>query len=331
MKARRQPEYKDIVIAHSLIQRITMQTPLINFPVLDEHVGGSVYLKAENMQRSGSFKFRGALNKLTSIPKIDRQNGVVACSSGNHAQGVALAAKLLGIKASIVMPADAPKIKIQNTQNYGAEVILYDRVKEDREKIARSICKKTNGILVHPYDDAKIIAGQGTSALEVLEQLENRGVEADNYLVCTGGGGLTAGSALVLSEKSPTTKLYTVEPTEFDDHARSFISGNREQNKKLSGSICDALLALSPGELCFEINKSRVSRGLVVSDIEVASAVSYAFEKFKLIVEPGGAAGLAAVLAKKLAVKGQTTVVVLSGGNIDPEMLNKCLNSDEKH
>ena len=325
------PEYSDVTSAYKRIESNIIKTPLLNFPVLDEQVGGQVFLKAENLQRSGSFKFRGALNKLLSIPQGDRHNGVVACSSGNHAQGVALASKLLEINACIVMPADAPSIKIENTRSCGSEVILYDRAKEDRDQIAQSICEKTGRILVHPYNDSKIIAGQGTSALEVLEQLDQVGEKADNYLICAGGGGLTAGSALILSKISPQTKLYTVEPVEFDDHLRSFKSGNRERNKKLSGSICDALLANSPGELSFEINKSKVFGGLTVSDSQVAFAVSFAFRNLKLVVEPGGVAGLAAVLANKLAVNGQTTVVVLSGGNIDSEMLNKCLNSDEQH
>ena len=323
------PEFSDVLSAQKRINAKVTRTPLLNFPVLDEQAGGKVYLKAENMQRSGSFKFRGALNKLLSLSEIDRQNGVVACSSGNHAQGVALAAKLLGINAQIIMPADAPLIKIQNTKSYGAEVKLYDRVKEDREEIASSICKESGRILVHPYNDLEVIAGQGTSALETLKQLEKREDSVDNYLVCAGGGGLTAGSALVLTEKSPRTKLYTVEPVDFNDHARSFVSGNLEKNQKLSGSICDALLAVTPGEMSFEINKSRVAGGLVVSDSEVASALTFAFKRLKLVVEPGGVAGLAAILANKLELKGQTTVVVLTGGNVDPEMLIECLHLSE--
>ena len=327
MNNQKLPEIYDVVSAYSCIQRTVIKTPLLNYPELDERVGGRIFLKAENLQRSGSFKFRGALNKLLSIPKIDRKSGVIACSSGNHAQGVALAAKILGINACIVMPADAPTIKIQKTLNYGGDVVFYDRIKEDREEKARLISKESGRIMVHPYNDPKVIAGQGTSALEALEQLEVRGKNADNYLICTGGGGLTAGSALVISERSPKTKLYTVEPAEFDDHMRSFVSGNLETNNELGGSICDALLAPSPGELSFKINKSKVTSGLVVTDQQVAAAVKFAYYELKLVVEPGGAVGLAAILANKLDVKGQTTVVVLTGGNIDTEMLNNCLGS----
>ncbi len=323
-----EPVFADVLQAAERLDPVANRTPLLNFHVLDDNVGGRVFLKAESMQRTGSFKFRGAYNRLSMIPPQERERGVVACSSGNHAQGVALAAKLLGMRARIVMPSDAPEIKKQRTEADGAEIILYDRETEDREAIAAEICRQSGATFVQPYNDPGVIAGQGTSALEAFDQLEKLGLSADNYLVCTGGGGLTAGSALSLQARSPSTCFFTVEPEGFDDHARSFQSGRREKNERAGGSVCDALLAPTPGSLGFPINKGCVEEGLVVSDEEAMAAVAFAFQELKLVLEPGGAVALAALLFRKIDVTGQTSIAVLSGGNVDGDILMRCLQAD---
>ncbi|MEP3277336.1 MAG: threonine/serine dehydratase [Stappiaceae bacterium] len=321
------PCFSDVLDAADRIAGVANQTPLLNFKVLDEEVGGRVFLKAESLQRTGSFKFRGAFNRLSMISPEKKALGVVACSSGNHAQGIALAARLLGVSAKIVVPADAPEVKKRRTAADGAEIILYDRENEDREEIAEALCKESGATFVHPYNDPGVISGQGTSALEATDQLAKLGLTADNYLVCTGGGGLTAGSAIAIQAKSPATNFFTVEPEGFDDHARSFVSGRREKNAQAGGSICDALMAPTPGSLSFPINQSVVEEGLVVSEQDAMQAVAFAFRELKLVVEPGGAVALAALLSGKIDAKGQTSTAVLSGGNIDAETMMKCLDT----
>jgi threonine dehydratase len=244
----------------------------------------------------------------------------VAFSSGNHAQGVAAAAQLLGMPAVIVMPADAPRPKRERTAALGAEVVLYDRASEDRQAIARAIAEERDAALVPPYDDPLVIAGQGTAGREIVEDLAARGLVPDVVAVTASGGGLTAGIALAVKARSPRARLYTAEPEGFDDHARSFKSGRRERNAALTGTICDALMAQTPGELTFAINRVLVSEGAAVSDQEVAAAVAFAFRELKLVVEPGGAVALAALLSGKIDVKGKVAVAVLSGGNVDPEL-----------
>src|SRR5262245_415090 len=315
----RLPTAADVDAAAQRLKGVALRTPLVASPVLDALTGGRVFLKCETLQRTGSFKFRGAYNKLSSIPQDRRAGGVVAFSSGNHAQGVAAAAQLLSMPAVIVMPRDAPRPKRERTEALGAEVVLYDRAREDREAIARGIAERRGATLVPPYDDPLVIAGQGTTGREIVEDLAAQGLVPDLVAVTASGGGLTAGIALAVKARLPQARLYTVEPEGFDDHARSFKSGQREKNAALSGTICDALMAQTPGELTFEINRVLVGDGAAVSDQEVATAVAFAFRELKLVVEPGGAVALAALLAGKIDVRGKVAVAVLSGGNVDPE------------
>jgi len=314
------PTAADVEAAVQRLKGVALRTPLVSSPVLDALTGGRVFLKAETLQRTGSFKFRGAYNKLSSLPLAQRRGGVVAFSSGNHAQGVAQAAKLLDMPAVIVMPRDAPRPKRERTASMGAEVVLYDRASEDREAIARSIAAERGAVLVPPYDDPMIIAGQGTAGAEIVEDLAALGLKPDTVIVTASGGGLTAGVALAVKARHPDTRLFTAEPQDFDDHARSFRSGRRETNAALSGSICDALMSPSPGKITFEINRALVGDGLIASEDEVARAVAFAFRELKLVVEPGGAVGLAALLSGAVDVKDQVAVAVLSGGNVDPEL-----------
>jgi threonine dehydratase len=293
---------------------------MISSPALDAVTGGRVFLKAETLQRTGSFKFRGAYNRLSTIPLDRRVNGVVAFSSGNHAQGVAAAATLLNMPAVIVMPSDAPRAKRERTVALGGEVVLYDREREDREAIASQIAASRGAVLVPPFDDPLIIAGQGTVGREIVEDLAGRHLTPDVVLVNASGGGLTAGIALAVKDAVPAAQIYTAEPTGFDDHVRSFASGRRERNARVTGSICDALMAPSPGRLTFEINRELVGQGVSANENEVGNAVAFAFRELKLVVEPGGAVGLAALLAGKLDVRAKTAVAVLSGGNVDSDL-----------
>ena len=325
MSAKVLPTFADVDLAADRIRGVAVRTPLINAPVLDERLRARVFLKAETLQRTGSFKFRGAYNKISSIAPERRAGGVVAYSSGNHAQGVAAAAKLNGMRATIVMPADAPLAKRQRTQALGAEVVLYDRDREDRAAIAHKIADERGATLVPPFDDPLIIAGQGTIGREIVEDLSTLGLKPDLVLVGCSGGGLIAGTALGVKARVPDAVFYAVEPAGFDDTLRSFASGNRERNARMSGSICDALLTDQPGEITFPINRALVGQGLTVTDEEVARAVRYAFEELKLVVEPGGAVGLAAMLAGKVELAGKIVAGVLSGGNVDAEMFGKLI------
>jgi threonine dehydratase len=319
----RLPTAADVDAAAERLAGVALRTPLISSPVLDALTGGRVFLKAETLQRTGSFKFRGAYNKLSSLPPERRRAGVVAYSSGNHAQGVAAAAKLLDMPAVIVMPRDAPRPKRERTAALGAEVVLYDREREDREAISRSLAVVRGAVLVPPYDDALVIAGQGTVGREIAEDLARLGHRLDCVIVNASGGGLAAGIALAVKARAPAARIYTAEPAGFDDHARSFKSGKRERNATLSGTICDALMAQTPGKLTFEINRALVSEGVTASEQQIAEAVAFAFRELKLVVEPGGAVGLAALFSRKLDFAGKTAVVVLSGGNVDPELFSR--------
>ena len=311
------PGLTEIHAAAEKLAAVAVQTPLLQAPALDRRTGGHVLIKAEMLQRTGSFKFRGAYNKISRIAPALRHKGVVAFSSGNHAQGVAAAAQLLNTPATIVMPADAPAIKIENTRGYGASVVLYDRDTGDREAIAAEIVARTGATLVRPYDDPDIIAGQGTIGLELVRQAEALGCRLDLVLTPCSGGGLMAGCATAVKALSPQTRLMTVEPQDFDDMARSLASGHRQTNKPGRRSICDALMSPTPGVLTFRINQRLTEAGLAVSDAEVQQAMAFAFRELKLVVEPGGAVPLAAVLSGKVEAAGQTIALVLSGGNVD--------------
>ena len=322
---KRLPSFADVDLAAQRIKGVAVRTPLINAPVLDERLGARVFLKAETLQRTGSFKFRGAYNKISSIPADKRAGGVVAYSSGNHAQGVAAAARLLGLRATIVMPSDAPLAKRRRTEALGAEVVAYDRVREDRAAIAHKIAEERGATLVPPYDDPLIVAGQGTIGREIAEDLAALDLRPELVLIGASGGGLAAGVALGLKARVPDAVMYTVEPEAFDDTRRSFASGRREKNEQLTGSICDALLTATPGEVTFPINSRLIGQGETVSDEEVAAAVRFAFEELKLVVEPGGVVGLAAMLAGKVDLRGRIVVGVLSGGNVDAALFAKLI------
>jgi threonine dehydratase len=319
------PTAADVDAAAARIKGVAVRTPLLNFAVLDERLGARVFLKAETLQRTGSFKFRGAYNKISQIAPEKKAAGVVAYSSGNHAQGVAHAAALLGVPAAIVMPKDAPLPKRQRTAAFGGEVVLYDRDTEDRAAIARALCEKRGATLVPPFDDPAIIAGQGTAGREIAEDLAALGVKPDLAVIGASGGGLAAGITLALKARYPALPVYTAEPAGFDDTLRSFQSGQRERNPKMSGTICDALMTETPGVITWEINCKLIGQGVAATDEEVGRAVAFAYRELKLVVEPGGAIGLAALLAGKLDVKGKVVVAVLSGGNVDPELFCKLI------
>ncbi len=321
------PTAADIEKAAKRLAGVAVRTPLVSAPVLDEAIGARVFLKAETLQRTGSFKFRGAYNKVSSIPPDRRAGGVVAYSSGNHAQGVAAAARLLGLRATIVMPSDAPRAKRERTLALGAEVVPYDRDREDRAAIAKKIVAERGATLVPPYDDPLIIAGQGTIGAEIVEDLAKLSLEPEIVVVGASGGGLAAGISLGIKARVPSAKFYAIEPEGFDDTLRSFRSGKREANARMSGSICDALMSNTPGELTFPITRELIGQGTTVSDSEVARAVRYAFNELKLVVEPGGAIGLAALLAGKLDVKGKIVVGILSGGNVDAELFARLIGT----
>jgi len=319
------PTPSDIIEAANRLAGHAVRTPLLSAPLLDDAVGCHVLVKPEMLQRTGSFKFRGAFNRISMIPPADRQKGVIAFSSGNHAQGVACAARDFGIQATIVMPADAPRIKVDNTRAYGAEVVLYDRYREDRARVGRELAEKTGATLVKPYDDPGIIAGQGTVGLEIAEQAAELGRKPDIVLVCCGGGGLVSGTALALSEYLPAADVYSVEPVGFDDTARSLVAGERLENAPGATSICDALLASTPGELTFALNSRFLKGGLQVTDAEAMHAMAVAFRTLKVVAEPGGAVALAALLSGRVDVAGKTVAVVMSGGNVDPERFREAL------
>ena len=315
--------YDDIVAAAVRLADVRIHTPLFNNAALDEQTGGQVWLKPECLQRTGSFKIRGAYNRLSELSDDERRAGVVAWSSGNHAQGVAAAAAMLDVHAAIVMPEDAPQAKLDNTRRLGGEVITYDRYTGDREAIAREIAAERGAALVPSYDHPAIIAGQGTVGLEIAEDAVRDGIEIDQVAIPCGGGGLSSGLAIALRHHFPSAGIYAVEPVDFDDTARSFDTRNRETIDPNARSICDALQTPSPGELTFAINRHLLRGVPLVSDDEVCSAMRFAFREFKLVVEPGGAAALAAVLSGKIDTRGKTTVVVLSGGNVDFELFSK--------
>jgi threonine dehydratase len=310
----------DIDAAAAVLKPYAVRTPLLSPPVLNERIGTRVFLKPEMLQRTGSFKFRGAFNKLSSIPMAARGGGVVAFSSGNHAQGVAAAAKILNMQATIVMPADAPLSKRERTKAYGAEVVLYDRDRDDREVIARDIAGPRGATLVRPYDDPLVIAGQGTVGREIVDDMAALGLAPDIVVAPASGGGLVAGVATAIKARHPQAMVMVAEPEGYDDHALSLRLGRRERHHAEGRTICDALMAAIPGEITFAINGQLLTQGIVASDDEVGDAVGFAFRELKLVVEPGGAVGLAALLAGRIDVSGKVVVIVLSGGNVDADL-----------
>ena len=300
-------------------------TPLLSSPFLDEIARRRVLVKAECLQHTGSFKYRGARAALSAMDPAVRARGVIAFSSGNHAQGVARAAGEYRVPAVIVMPADAPALKIANTNALGAEVVLYDRANEDRDAIGARLAEERGLTLVKPFDEPQVIAGQGTTGLEIAAQAAEAGVSEADVLVCCGGGGLTSGIALALAADAPGLRARPVEPAGFDDVKRSLESGQIERNPALAGSICDAIVTPSPGEITFPLLKAHCGPGLAVSDDDCLAAMVAAFTRLKLVIEPGGAAALAAALSQPEALSGDAVIVVATGGNVDADLFAAAL------
>jgi threonine dehydratase len=315
----------DIQAAAERLRGQAVVTPLLESAALSDRLGGRVFVKPETLQLAGAFKFRGAYNRLSQFTDEEKARGVVAFSSGNHAQGVALAADRLGMPALIVMPADAPSVKVDATRGFGAEIRFFDRFKEDREAIAAEIAAERGMIVVPSYDDLDIIAGQGTVGLEIVAQAEAAGAVLDRVLCPIGGGGLIAGTSTAVKALSPATQVWGAEPAGFDDTRRSLGSGHREVIDPEARSFCDALLAPTPGVLTWPINNRTLTGVAAVTDEEVAAAMRWAFANLKLVVEPGGCVALAAALSGKIDLKDQTAVIVLSGGNVDPAVFKQVL------
>jgi threonine dehydratase len=311
------PTFEDVLDAAGRLDGAAVKTPLITNAALDAATGAKVFVKAECLQRTGSFKFRGAYNRISRLAGEELQRGVAAFSSGNHAQGVAAAAALMGTPAVIVMPSDAPKAKVEGTRAWGAEVVLYDRRTQSREEIGARIAAERGAILVPPFDDLHVIAGQGTVGLEAAQQLQDLGETADLVLAPASGGGLVAGIGLAFGALSPATEIFAVEPEAYDDHAQSLKAGRPVAVTPDADSRLDALLSPAPGALTFAVNGRRLAGAVGVSDAEAMAAVAFAFRHLKLVLEPSGAAALAAVLAGKAKVAGRTVLVVASGGNVD--------------
>ncbi|WP_299656133.1 threonine/serine dehydratase [uncultured Tateyamaria sp.] len=304
-------------------------TPLLNSPFLDDIAGRRVWIKPECLQHTGSFKFRGAWSALSALDEGTRSAGVIAFSSGNHAQGVALAAQMHGVPSVIVMPSDAPALKIENTRALGAEVVLYDRGSEDRDIIGAQLAEERGLTLIKPYDEPQVIAGQGTTGLEIAEQAAAVGVVAADVIVCCGGGGLTSGIALALEADAPGLRVRPAEPEGFDDVTRSLRSGGIERNSAVSGNICDAIITPQPGDLTFPIMQRLCGPGLVITEDEALHAMALAFLRVKVVAEPGGAAALAAALCRQDQIEGDDVIVTISGGNVDPALFQRALDTLE--
>ncbi|MBL8557447.1 MAG: threonine/serine dehydratase [Hyphomonadaceae bacterium] len=315
------PVFADVDAARTRISPYIKRTPLLTNAVVDARAGASIFLKAESLQRFGAFKARGAFNRIASFSDVERRNGVLAFSSGNHAQATAGAARAFGVPAVIVMPSDAPKVKIDNTRALGGEVVLYDRVSEDREAIGAEIVAARGLALVRPFDDPFVIAGQGTVGLEIAEDLD----DLDIAFVPSSGGGLASGVALALTARFPQVRVYAVEPEGHDDVVRSLASGRREVNAPGVRSFCDALLSDRMGVLPFAIAQEKFAGALAVDDAAVAEAMRVAFREYKLVLEPGGAIALAAALSGRIDIKGARVAVIASGGNVDPDLFARVL------
>ena len=313
-------DFSNIEKAYKIIKDEVIRTPLITNEYINNQVKGKIFFKLENLQKTGSFKLRGAYYKISKLNETQKQRGVVAFSSGNHAQAVAYASYKKNISATIIMPNNAPKIKIKNTKQYNAKVILYNPEQEIRESLAEEIAFNEKKTIIKPYDDFDIIAGQGTAGKEIAEELESNSIIPDIYLCCCGGGGLIAGTSTYLKYKFPNIEVYAVEPEEFDDTKTSLETGSIQRNKANSFSICDALLAPQPGSITFPINKENLIGGLTVSDNDVKKTISFLAEHLKIVSEPSGAVAATAALLNKINMKNKNIVVMISGGNIDLEM-----------
>lgn len=317
--------YDMITAAADRLRGHARRTPMLSSPFLDEIAGRRVLIKVECLQHTGSFKFRGAWSAVSALDEKVRRRGVIAFSSGNHAQGVAMAAARHDIPAVIIMPEDAPQLKIRNTKALGAEVVLYDRLKEDRDAIGARLAEERGVTLIKPFDEPQVIAGQGTVGLEIAEQAAAEGVFDADVIVCCGGGGLSSGIALALEHDAPGLRVRTAEPQGFDDVARSVAAGEIRSNETMGGSICDAIVTPQPGNLTFPILHRLAGPGLVVSDEEALRAMSLAFLRLKVVAEPGGAVALAAALFRTDEIEGDAVICTISGGNVDAELFAEAL------
>ena len=321
------PSFSDVEAAAARLVGVAAMTPFVEAPVLGQRLGARVFLKLETLQRTGSFKFRGAYNRLAQLSPPEKARGVVSFSSGNHAQGIAAAGAILNVPATIVMPSDAPAIKIKNTRALGATVVLYDRQRESREEIAARLAAEKNAIVVPSFDDAAIVTGQGTTGLEIGRQAKAQNAKLDAVLVPCSGGGLTSGIALALNHASPGTRVFAVEPEGYDSARLSLEARERKSAPGGRATIADALMSTAPGHIPFAILKACNAGGVAVTDTALIQAVNFAALQLKLVVEPGGAAALAAVLSGAYDARGQTIAIMLSGGNIDAAMLVRCLQA----
>ncbi len=324
------PALDDVKDATRSLKDVAVETPLLENSEVNDGLSGRLLIKAETAQRTGSFKFRGAYNRIRQLDDAARARGVIAYSSGNHAQAVACAARMMGTKSLIVMPSDAPANKVARTRELGAEIVTYDRAVETREDVAERISGERNLVMVPPNEDVRVLAGAGTMALELIRQASARDIVLDVVLVPCGGGGLTAATALMFRDLSPGTKVFGVEPELFDDTRRSLESGRRVANPKGRTTICDAIMTDIPGELTFSINAKLLSGVLTVSDDDVRFAMKLAFDQFKIVIEPGGAVGLAAVLRGKIDIEGKTIAIIATGGNVDAESFCTALDAAAK-
>lgn len=320
--------FDDVCQAAERIAPFAVHTPILTSPALDAVMGCRVYMKLENQQRIGAFKFRGAYNAMAQVDRVAFPGGVVACSSGNHAQGVAEAARILGMSALIIMPNDAPRVKVEGVLRAGGEIVAYDRETDDRNAMATAFATERKAAFIPPYDHVHVMAGQGTAALELVTDLAAQDVTLDALLVPASGGGLISGCATALEALSPQTQLISVEPEGFDDLARSLKQGSRVTNSRTGGSVCDALLSPTPGALTFPICAARLSHGVSVSDDAALAAMVFAFRTLKIVTEPGGSIALAALLSGAYAPDADRAIgLIISGGNVDPELLTDALGA----
>ena len=321
----RLPGFVDVQAAAERLRGFIVRTPMLRHPLLDSLAGGPILVKPESLQRTGSFKLRGATNAALLMDPAARRNGIVTVSSGNHGQAMAAAAHMLGMSALVAMPEDAPRIKVESTKRWGAEILFFDRQGTDRDVLAGRLAAERRATLIPPFDHADVIAGQGTVALELVEDAKAAGLTVDVLAVPTGGGGLIGGCALTMEVLAPSAEVWAVEPEGWDDTRRSREAGRRLANDGTGPELCDSLLAKQPGALTFAINRPRLAGGVAVTPPEVLSAMRFAFEHLKLVVEPGGAVALAAVLTGKLEGRGRVTGIVVSGGNVDPMLFTRAL------